>query len=513
MTVMPSLSKHLSQLFPESLRIINGYDPVIEGLSLDSREIKQNYLFIAKPGTRMDGRDFIEDAISNGASAVLSESCQEEQGDQNFSLHDSGCPVYFYKGIDEVLGEISKRFFSYSSEKMKVIAVTGTNGKSSICHFTAQALSLAGYKVAVLGTLGNGFLGQLEASLLTTTDVVNVHKNLAHFFQQGAQFVCMEVSSHSLDQGRVNGVDFDIAIFSNLSRDHLDYHHDMESYASAKEKLFHFPKLRAVAIKLDETGAGISKRIAHGVNKITVGDNENADIYVLSKNLDTHGLQVEFSFLNKSYLISNPNLLGQFNVDNLLLAFATLVHSGIRAEKACELLSQVQPVLGRMQKVTGHFEDSPLVVVDYAHTPDALDKALLSLKALKPKKLTLVFGCGGDRDKGKRALMAKVAEQYCEKIIVTSDNPRSENQSVISADILSGFSATARNAVIVENDREKAIAYALLNSKAHDVVLIAGKGHEHFQIIGDDKVAFDDVVISQKILKENFSQDVLGRNS
>ncbi len=409
------------------------------------------------------------------------------------------------------MGDISKRFFSYPSDEMKVIGVTGTNGKSSICHFIAQALSLSGYKVAVMGTLGNGFLGQLQASALTTLDAINVHKSLATFFQQGADYVCMEVSSHSLDQGRVNGVEFDVAVFSNLSRDHLDYHADMQSYAAAKEKLFHSSKLRSAVIKLDETCKQFANNISKEIKTITVANQEKADLYIVSQKVDASGLYVEFSFFENTYRIRNSHLLGEFNVDNLLLAFATLVHVGVDTDQACKFIEQVQPVLGRMQKISNDCIESPLVVIDYAHTPDALEKALKSMKLIKPKRLSLVFGCGGDRDQGKRNLMARVAGKYCDQIIVTSDNPRSESQEKIIADIFAGFSQSQREKVIVENDRKKAIEYALLNSGVQDAVLVAGKGHENFQIIGKQKFEFNDAVVCEDILEKNFSCHFAGR--
>jgi UDP-N-acetylmuramoyl-L-alanyl-D-glutamate--2,6-diaminopimelate ligase len=496
------ISKNISSIFPSQILIQGEYDPAITGMNLDSRKIKKHELFVAKPGGKFDGRDFIDDAVANGAAVVLSE--QAESINETFTLHKTGCPIYFLKNVDGALGQLAQKFFETDFKKLKVIGVTGTNGKTSICHYLAQALSECAYKVALLGTNGNGFFEELESSELTTLDVLNVHKKLSFFYKHSADYVCMEVSSHALDQHRVSGIEFSHTVFTNLTQDHLDYHGDMASYAKVKERLFHLPGVRYAVINQDETGLGFIKNIPKEVSVYGLGN----DLKNLSSQYLRFNLNVSFEFEGSYYQVSNPYLMGDFNAENIALCFLALVQLGVDERKACELLSKVKPAQGRMQQVLG-FEDAPAVYIDFAHTPDALEKALSLLKILSPSKIILVFGCGGSRDVGKRSLMAKVAERFADTIIVTSDNPRDEAQSEITENIVSGFSPNFLNKVAVEENRQHAIEQAIKKAKSNDVVLIAGKGHENYQIFSNETIAFDDVEVASQILASLYKKESL----
>ncbi len=480
----------ISQVFPSSIPVRPEYDSVISGMTLDSRKVKEQFLFVAKSGQSFDGRHYIEDAIRNGASVILCEINQDEVPDAVFRVHESGCPIYGYADIDSVLVELATRFYQTDWKRLKVIGVTGTNGKTSICHFIAQALNAKGYKTAVMGTVGNGFLGELEISPLTTLDVLSVHEKLNEYSKSHADFVCMEVSSHSLAQHRVDGVQFFCAVFSNLTQDHLDYHQSMEEYARCKSLLFKTEGLLNAVINIDSVGEEIARELSRDVSLLTFKQSQ-----ILSVEETKDGLHVQFGFENEQLTITNSELLGDFNAENLVLAFLVLKHAGFENQEACSLLGQVQSVSGRMQEVyVDSLEDTelPRVFVDFAHTPDALEKILKTLTKTTTRNLILVFGCGGNRDKDKRAKMAKVAQSYADFIFVTSDNPRNEKQENISKDILSGFDRDFLECVMVENDRAFAIERAIFSADKDDVVVIAGKGHEAVQIIGEQRLSFSD---------------------
>jgi UDP-N-acetylmuramoyl-L-alanyl-D-glutamate--2,6-diaminopimelate ligase len=404
-------------------------------------------------------------------------------------------------GLKRHAGEIADHVYGGPSHRMWMVGVTGTNGKTSCSQWVAQCLTKLGRKTAVVGTLGSGFPGALEGTANTTPDAVVLHDRLKQFLADGAQAVAMEVSSHGLEQGRVNGVAFDIALLTNLTRDHLDYHGDMASYGAAKAKLFQWPDLKYAIFNLDdEFGAGMIEQceagacIGYGFRATRTGKwlmlrGENLS-------LDESGLAFDVHTPWGTARVESA-LLGEFNAANLLAVLATLLASDVNLADAVAVLAELQPVPGRMQRLGGGGQ--PLVVVDYAHTQDALEKVLSALRALLPEqsRLICVFGCGGDRDRGKRPLMGEVATRLAHDTIITSDNPRGENPQAIIADITEGAHANYR----VEEDRAAAIFQAVHEARPGDVVLLAGKGHEVYQEIGGARFPFSDLDVARLALE------------
>lgn len=461
------------------------------GLALDSRKVKAGDLFLAVPGERSDGRQFIRQAIAAGASAVLWEAGDFEW-DRTLRVPNIGVA-----GLRERLGEIADEFFGHPSRVLWMAGVTGTNGKTSCSQWIAQALAATGRKTAVLGTLGAGFPGALEAAANTTPDAVELHGRLAQFVAEGASACAMEVSSHGIAQGRVNGVQFDAALFTNLSRDHLDYHGSMEGYAAAKAKLFRWPGLKHAVINVDDPfGRELAGNLDRSeVNVVGYGIGRG-DVAARKLDLSTRGLRLEIATPWGAASLESP-MLGRFNAYNLLGVLSVLVLSGVPLNVAAEALANVHPVPGRMQLVRE--SGAPLVVVDYAHTPDALEKVLETLRGvLRPgARLYCVFGCGGDRDPGKRPLMGEVATRLADHAVITSDNPRSEDPLAIIAAVAAG----AHPNHSTEPDRAAAIAHALYEAQAGDIVLLAGKGHEAYQEIDGLKLPFDDAKVARDLLR------------
>jgi len=476
----------------------------ISGLCLDSRKTQKGDLFFALSGEQLHGREFIDDAIKRGASVVLWESStprQELRGD---------VPVYGVPDLKNKVGYIAERFYGEPSKSQFVIGVTGTNGKTSVTQFIAHALQQDG-SCGVLGTLGNGVFGQLEKGGFTTPDAITLHTLLDDLRHENVNRVVMEASSHGLEQGRVAGVAFDVAVFTNLSHEHLDYHGNMQNYGRAKRRLFETQGLKYAVINIDDDyGRKMLMSMPGAVGTVSYGfgDGKSGGVLpsLLGSNLqlDRNGLRMHVeSDWGKGDL--QVPLLGAFNASNLLAALGALLASGIGFDDALQRLSDVQPVRGRMQGYGGA-NQQPLVVVDYAHTPDALRQVLVTLRAhavtpagvVNAPGLWCVFGCGGNRDRSKRPLMAAAVEQLADKIIVTDDNPRTENAQVIVADILQGF--TRVDDVLVIADRASAIEKAILCAAEDDVVLIAGKGHEEVQIIGDERLPFSDADEVERVL-------------
>lgn len=458
-------------------------DIQISGLQIDSRAVKEGNVFVALKGLNHNGLDFIDDAIKKGAIAVLSEQPTT-----------CNVPQIVIPNLVSHLGDMASRFFDAPSEKMNVIGVTGTNGKTSCTHYIAQAMQKAGHKSGVLGTLGSGIWPNLTPSRYTTPDVIACHGQLSDLLNQGADVVAMEVSSHGLDQGRVNGVNFDTAVFTNLSRDHLDYHVDMENYAAAKAKLFEWPSLKQAVINIDDPVGeqfALQNKGRYPIYTYSLLDKKLSGCEpILASRIHLNGRDM-------SAKIESPwgegtlkaNLLGKFNLSNLLAVLGVLCISGINFEDALGYLRDVKNVTGRMQAFGGG--KLPLVVVDYAHTPDALEQALVALREHTRGKLWCVFGCGGNRDHGKRSIMGQVAERHSDQIVITSDNPREEDPQSIINDIKAGLLCDW--AAEIELDRGSAIAHAIDCAQAGDVVLIAGKGHEDYQIVGEERLPFNDI--------------------
>jgi UDP-N-acetylmuramoyl-L-alanyl-D-glutamate--2,6-diaminopimelate ligase len=475
----------ISELIKGLAVISEGEDQEITGMSSDSREIQPGNCFIALKGMHQDGHHFILDALGKGACAVLVE------GNTPYS-HSLPIPVISVSNLSKEVGEIAARYYGRPSEKMAVIGVTGTNGKTSISQFIAKAMEMNATHCGVIGTLGYGFPGALIPSTHTTCSTLVLQKQLSELYQKGAKVVAMEVSSHALDQKRVEGVVFDTAVFTNLTRDHIDYHQTMENYAAAKRKLFLTPQLKQAVINIDdEFGLSLAKSL-------------QSELPVYCYSLKKHVLKLPTALAKQvhphskgiSAKIITPwgegqlrsRLLGRFNISNLLAVLVTLQLQGVDFQQSLEFLSQLQTVAGRMQVFGGG--KLPLVVVDYAHTPDALKQVLLALREHTHGTLWCIVGCGGDRDKGKRPLMGQIAERYSDQLLITDDNPRTEDPQSITSEIVSGLLCPW--AVTVEHDRGAAIAHVINCAGAGDVVLIAGKGHETYQIIGAERIPFSD---------------------
>ena len=462
----------------------------IGGLAIDSRRTRAGDLFLAYPGQRADGRAHIPQAIAAGASAVLWES-RGFIWDTAWRVPNLGVP-----DLRSHLGEIAGRFFGNPSRQMWLAGVTGTNGKTSCSHWIAQSLTHLGRKTAVIGTLGSGFPGELDVAGNTTPDAITLQSQLAGVRKRGATGCAMEVSSHGIEQGRINGVEFDVALFTNLSRDHLDYHKTMEDYGATKARLFRWPHLKHAVVNVDDRfGHELAQSIDRSrINVLGYGFGKG-EIAGHRLDLSTRGLKLEITTPWGSACLTSE-LIGGFNAANLLGTLGVLMTAEVSLKDAVDALAHVEPVPGRLQMV--RLQAAPLIVVDYAHTPDALEKVLQTLRDLLPvgAKLHCVFGCGGDRDPGKRPLMGEVATRLSDRVIITSDNPRSEKPRAIIEDIVAG----AHPNYEIDIDRAGAIFKALQSAAPQDVVLIAGKGHETYQEIGTQRLPFDDVQIARELL-------------
>jgi UDP-N-acetylmuramoyl-L-alanyl-D-glutamate--2,6-diaminopimelate ligase len=406
--------------------------------------------------------------------------------------------VVWIEDLRTRLGEIAARFFDRPSEAMTLVGVTGTNGKTSTVQLLAQAFTRLGSRAATIGTLGAGLHGAMQSGERTTPDVISVHALLAQFRDAGATHVAMEVSSHALDQHRVDAVGFDVAVFTNLTRDHLDYHGTMEAYGAAKAKLFAWPGLRAAVINVDDAfGRELAAKLPSSVQAFRYAvDNEEAELRATNVRTHSDGMDFDLSTPWGSGLI-HSRLLGRFNVANLLAVAGALAALDVSFDRIRDVLQTLEPVTGRMNRLGGGA--CPLVVVDYAHTPDALQQALTTLRAHCEGKLICVFGAGGERDAGKRPQMGAIAEAQADVCIVTDDNPRGEDGDAIVTGILAGFSQPQRARVV--RDRARSIELALREARAGDVVLIAGKGHEAYQETAGVKRPFDDFAVARAALE------------
>ena len=486
-------SKLLSDLF-DGLSMINS-SIAVSGLAIDSREVKPGDLFMAYRGTYVNGIEYIDAAIKAGAIAVAIDA-EEIMDETKLSV-----PLIKVNRLRQQVGIIASRFYEEPSKAIQVIGVTGTNGKTTVSYLIAQTLSMCGKHSALIGTLGYGRFKQIESGHMTTPDPIKLHSLFANWRNE-IDSVAMEVSSHALDQGRVAGVEFDIAVFTNLSRDHLDYHHSLESYGEAKSLLFKFPGLKHAVINADDDyGKKLIKELLGKVDLVAYTLNKNQseyrDIRVVScdvKQLDelTTRLTVESPWGTE---VINTSLLGIFNLENILAAFSVLCLTGISTEETAKAISGFNGIPGRMEYFSA--KDKPLLVVDYAHTPDALEKALKALRPYCKGKLYCVFGCGGDRDTGKRKQMGMIAESLADNVVLTNDNPRSEKPEHIVKQILVGIKA--KDKVTIRYDRSDAITNTFLNADKDDVVLIAGKGHETTQQIGKDLLPFSDRELARRL--------------
>ncbi|RZU35370.1 UDP-N-acetylmuramoylalanyl-D-glutamate--2,6-diaminopimelate ligase [Fluviicoccus keumensis] len=471
----------LGDLFPEAPAQYHAI-PVL-ALTADSRKVTPGAVFLALRGLQHDARAFIPQAVAQGAAAVLAEG----HGDSV----EAGVPVIGVTDLSIRLGEIAARFFGHPSQSLRVLAVTGTNGKTSTAQLLAHACEALQIRAGVLGTLGNGLVGSVEPSTHTTLDALQLQAKLASFRDAGANVVAMEASSHGLEQGRLNATAIETAIFTNLTRDHLDYHGDMTAYRDAKARLFRWPGLRTVILNEDDpVSAFYRQQVAPGVRVWTYSQRPDAlaDFVALSVMPSLEGLQLRVSTPQGEVMLKT-RLLGRFNVSNLLAVLAGLLSLDIALPAATAALEAVQPVRGRMECFSAR---GITAVVDYAHTPDALEKVLLTLREHVQGQLWCVFGCGGDRDPGKRSMMGAISARLADRVMVTSDNPRSESPDDIIETIVSGIGEGDRPRVQVCGDRRVAIAAVLREAAPGDLVLVAGKGHEDYQEVKGVRYHFDD---------------------
>ncbi len=482
---MTANQSSLAQLLAGMVTSAVPHSCMISSLALDSRQVNPGALFFAYRGTITDGKRFIAEAIARGAAAVVVDEPVEDC---------VSVPLLVVNNLSRRIGEIAARFYHQPSRKLTVIGVTGTNGKSSVCYFLAQALQQLGRKAALMTTVGQGVLPTLQPMVRTTMDAISLQAALAQFAAQQVDVVVVEVSSHALDQGRVAAVAFDYAVLTNISREHLDYHHTMGHYSDCKKRLFSWPTLKGVVLNADDYYG------RHWLNELTPSlqrcsyslQQHDSNLVMTERRLTSTGIQASVSNGEESgQLVSH--LVGEFNAANLLAVIATLQLLNFSLAQSLATIPQLQAAPGRMQPCRRN--NQPLVVIDYAHTPDALAQALSALRQNCQGRLYCLFGCGGDRDRGKRAEMAAVVEQYADHIIITDDNPRSEPSQQIIADILVGFDQVQH--VEVEPDRRAAIALAITQADSEDIVLLAGKGHECYQEINGEFFPFDEQAIVQ----------------
>ena len=452
-------------------------DVALSEMTLDSRQVNHGDLFVALRGKNHNGRDFIDAAFAQGAAAVLTE--------KESDIPPKDIRIIPVDGLSRRLGELADRFYQSPSKNLKLIAVTGTNGKTSIVELVSQMLRSQGYRAGSIGTLGMKLVEQPREALNTTPDCVSLHRQLAKWADEAVEWVVMEASSHALDQGRLDGLAIDAAIFSNLSRDHLDYHPSMEAYCAAKLRLFR-DFSPAVRIFNADDERLTTHRDAWGSAGIGISC-EGAQASVQVSVIGAAPLVLEVNTLWGVGQIRS-SLIGRFNAFNLSAAVTLLAAMGLPFDAVMSAAERVNPVSGRLQRVD--FDADIAVFVDYAHTPDALSRALRALSEFDvPGCVWVVFGCGGDRDRGKRSEMGAAAADFADRLVVTSDNPRSESPLAIIEEILDGCRHVDP---LVEVDRAAAIALAISEAKAGDVVLIAGKGHETYQEVSGIRQPFSD---------------------
>lgn len=482
----------LAQL-ADGLFDVSGHETaLVTGLSCDSRTLQTGDAFIAVQGFTAHGLSYLRTEQASKASVVLFEA----PAPKDFVLPATALAV---PNLKQKQAQIADRFFGSPSNNIQVVGVTGTNGKTSSVQLIAEAYSLLGKAAGTIGTLGTGMFGRLQVGERTTPDVIAVHHAIADMRDQGAHVVAMEVSSHALDQGRVDEVRFDTAVFSNLSLDHLDYHGNMQAYFAAKAKLFTWPGLRHAVINVDDAyGEQLFDQINDGLVCVSTSSKQHSKSSLRAEkvSLSLSGMCFSLVYEGQQALLNSP-LLGRFNVDNLLAVAGVLLVNSLDLQQVASVLGKLSPVGGRMSRLGGE-HGLPLVVVDYAHTPDALQQALKTLRDHSQARLICVFGCGGDRDRSKRPLMAAIAEQLADIVWLTDDNPRTESGDAIVTEICSGFQQPS--SVHIQRNRRLAIKEAIAAAYPEDIVLIAGKGHEAYQEQDGVKIPFDDRAVAAEYL-------------
>ena len=468
-------------------------DIEITGLTSNSSDVKKGDLFVALAGLTRHAMDFVSDAVNAGALAVLFDA-DDQYCLQRIPLLQKQYVIDFIPVADlaKNLGKIASRFYAYPSQQFKLIGVTGTDGKTSVTHLLIQAFNKLNKKAGSVGTLGYGVANQLKMTKFTTPDAITLQSILFELAVGSCEYVVMEASSHALEQYRVSGCEFDIAALTNLGSDHLDYHGDLEHYKAAKSRLFSKQKLSGRVLNLDdEFGLSLANQYKGGnvINySVDVSGDTSADVKLLSSYMTAQGINITVTTASGLITIQT-GLIGAFNINNLLCCISVLLQLGFEAQKIEQSMQGLQPIPGRMEYFPS-VNQQAAVVIDFAHTEQALSACLNSLKNYCDGKITCIFGCGGDRDQSKRPKMAAVAEQLADQVIVTDDNPRNEAPERIIRDVLTGFKNP--HLVRIIHDREIAIDTALAEASAQDLVVVAGKGHEQFQIIGNKRVPFSD---------------------
>ena len=465
-------------------------DPDISSLCYDSRLATPGCLFFALPGAKSDGAAFIAQAVERGAAAVVAEKAPAE----------SNSPVVLVPNARAAMADVAAEFYDHPDRSLKCVGVTGTNGKTTSAFLAKHLFDAAGLHSSLVGTVKYIVAGEERPAAHTTPESIDLQQILAESRDRGARAVAMEVSSHALVQNRVRGVEFDAGIFTNLTQDHLDYHGSMDAYFEAKALFFEAlaeqktKKARAVINSDDRFGQRLLDRFSKRIKTVTFGRNVHADFRASAIRQDLHGTQFALEARGKSYLVRTP-LIGLFNVYNVLGALAAAMTCGVEIRRAIDALADAPQVPGRLERVPSRRNFQ--VFVDYAHTDDALKNVLQTLRDAGPARLIAVFGCGGDRDRAKRPLMAAAGEALADIVILTSDNPRSENPEDILSEMEKGLARRTHEKFV---DREQAIRRAIELAGPGDIVLIAGKGHEKTQEFVDRKVPFDDVAVAARAI-------------
>jgi UDP-N-acetylmuramyl-tripeptide synthetase len=508
-----SIIKNLSELLSGVMADVPAEARKIEvnGITADSRQVTPGSLFVAIRGEHSDGHDYIQQAVKNGCVAVIAESAP---------VDNPGVPLFIQSGTRSVIGHLASAFYDFPTREMIMIGITGTNGKTTSSYILEKLIQAAGGEPGVMGTINIRYLDVVVEANLTTPEAIELHKYFRMMADRGVTHVIMEVSSHGLEQERVSSIMFDVALFTNLSRDHLDFHGSMESYFVAKKKLFtrHLKRSGTAVVVLNQNRAekkeNWGRRLAEFIRDetdfalITCGI-EQGDTQAVECNFNLHGSTAEIKTDNAQFHLQVP-LVGAFNLENVLGCVTCGMILGYQPETMCNALRSLGNIPGRLERVTTDSDQESngemVVFVDYAHTPEALQHVLGAIRTLTPNRLVVVFGCGGDRDKGKRRLMGKAAGSIADISLITSDNPRSESPQKILADIEKGLQeisvAKIDSAQVSQNQKLKgydiiesrrgAIRRAIEVGRSGDVVLICGKGHESYQITGSDRIFFDD---------------------
>jgi UDP-N-acetylmuramoyl-L-alanyl-D-glutamate--2,6-diaminopimelate ligase len=487
---MPAMLVNTQMTLAELLRgMADAPEIPITGIADDSRELRTGNVFLACQGANSHGLDYLHQAVAANIAAVAFDA---ETG----NMIDAGVAMIPVPGLARHLGEIANRWFDAPSKQIRVAGVTGTNGKTTVAYLIQQCLDLLNQKCGYVGTLGTGIADSVADGSMTTPPCISLHKTFADFRDQGAMHAAVEISSHALEQNRVDGVHFDSAIFTNLSRDHIDYHGSMQAYFESKSRLFLDYDVRNRIISLDsEFGAELADHCGSDVVTVSTRFDRVANgrpyVFVRAVVATPSGSNISITSSWGSADISLP-LPGDFNVANAVQVLALLLCNDVSLDDACDVLGKVAAPPGRMQPVVAPINSAlPSVYIDYSHTPASLEAALKALRGHCEGKLWCVFGCGGDRDRGKRSMMGKVAERLSDFPVVTSDNPRTEDPTSIIDDVLEGMSEH----VVAIEDRKSAIAHAISAANTEDTILIAGKGHENYQIIGTEKMHFSDAEV------------------